>query len=118
MPWAHTWFSETSLERDTMAAITIANPRVRVRLCVCLCVCVCVCVCLLRAVVPIVCYTWVLVRKANRTNSHLVPSAVSLRITGAEHLHQVKRMIGGIGHVLFWTYSQTLNGHWNVHCLN
>ena len=48
---------------------------------------------LLRAVSPIVCYTWVLGRKAHRTNSQLVPSAVSLKITGADQLHQVKRMI-------------------------
>ena len=35
------------------------------------------------------------------------PSTVSLRITGAQQLHQVKRMIGGIGNMLFSTYSQT-----------
>ena len=39
----------------------------------------------------------------------VVPSAVSLRITGAQQLHQVKRMIGGLGNVLFSTYSQVEN---------
>ena len=34
----------------------------------------------------IVCYTWVLGRKTNRTISQLVPSAVSLRIAGVEQL--------------------------------
>ena len=29
---------------------------------------------------------------------------------GAQQLHQVKRMIGGFGNVLFSIYSQTLNG--------
>ena len=29
---------------------------------------------------------------------------------GAQQLHQVKRMIGGFGNVLFSTFSQTLNG--------
>ena len=42
--------------------------------------------------------------------SQLVPSNVSLRITGTQQLHQVKRMIGGIGNMLFSTCSQTLNG--------
>ena len=41
----------------------------------------------------------------------VVPSAVSLRIkNGAQQLPQVKRMIGGLGNVLFSTCSQTLNG--------
>ena len=44
----------------------------------------------------------------NRTISQLIPSAVSLRIAETE-LHQVKRMIGGIGNVLFLIYSQTEN---------
>ena len=43
----------------------------------------------------IVLYTWVWKRKTNRTISQLIPSAVSLRITGAQQLCQVKRMIGG-----------------------
>ena len=38
-------------------------------------------------------------RKTNRTISQLVPSNVSLRITGAQQLYQVKRMIRGIGNV-------------------
>ena len=37
----------------------------------------------------------------------VVPSEVSLKIAGVEQLSQGKRMIGGIGHVLFSTYSQT-----------
>ena len=37
----------------------------------------------------------------------VVPSAVSLRITGARELCQVNRMIGGLENVLFSTYSQT-----------
>ena len=41
----------------------------------------------------------------------LIPSAVSLRSkNGAQQFHQVKRMIGGLGNVLFSIYSQTLNG--------
>ena len=47
--------------------------------------------------------------ETNRTVSQLTPSAVSLKITGSQQLHQVKRMIGGIGNVLFSTYSQTYN---------
>ena len=34
----------------------------------------------------------------------------ALRITGAQQLHQVKRMFGGIGKMLFSTYSQAYNG--------
>ena len=34
---------------------------------------------------------------------------VSFRIAGVEQLYQVKRMIRGIGNVLFLTYSQNLN---------
>ena len=51
--------------------------------------------------VQIVRYAWVLGRETNRTISHLVLSAVSLRITGAEQPHQVKGMIGEIGFDLF-----------------
>ena len=40
----------------------------------------------------------------------LIPSAVSLRKNGAQQLYQVKRMIGGLGNVLFSTCSLT----WNV----
>ena len=36
-------------------------------------------------------------------------SAVSLRITGVQQLHQVKRMIGGIRNMLFSVYFQTEN---------
>ena len=40
----------------------------------------------------------------------VVPSAVSLKTAETEQLCQGKRVIGGIGHVLFSTYSQTDNG--------
>ena len=56
----------------------------------------------------IVRYTSVWERKTNRTISQVVPSNVSLRTTGAQQLHQVKRMIGGIGNMLFSTDSQNL----------
>ena len=42
-------------------------------------------------------------RKTNRT----IQLLVSLRTVEDEQRHQVKRMIGGIGHVLFSTHSQT-----------
>ena len=42
-------------------------------------------------------------RKTNRT----IQLLVSLRTAEDEQLHQVKRMIGGIGHVLSSTLSQT-----------
>ena len=50
--------------------------------------------------VQIVRYTWVQVRKTNRT----------IRTTGAQQRVQVKRMIEGIGNVPCSTCSQTLNG--------
>ena len=37
----------------------------------------------------------------------LIPSTVSLRRTGVEQLHQVKRMIGGIADMLISIYFQT-----------
>ena len=49
-------------------------------------------------------------RKTTRPILSLIPSAVSLRIAGVEQFYQVKRVIGGIGNVLFLTHSQTLNG--------
>ena len=54
-------------------------------------------------------FSWVLVRTTNRTISQLIPSAVSLR-TAAEQIFQVARLIGGIGNMLFSTYSLTKNG--------
>ena len=42
--------------------------------------------------VQIVCYTCFLVRKTNRSISHLVPSAVSIWTPGAEQLYQVKAL--------------------------
>ena len=50
--------------------------------------------------VQIVRYIWLQGRKTNRT----------IRITAAQQLYQVKRMIEGIGNVPCSTYSQTLNG--------
>ena len=50
----------------------------------------------------IVRYTW---RKGRI--SQLIPANVSLRITGAQQLHQVMRMIGGIGNMLLSIYSDT-----------
>ena len=47
--------------------------------------------------------------ETNRTIRWLIPSAVSLRRAGVEQLYQVKRMIGGIGNMLFSTYSHTEN---------
>ena len=46
-------------------------------------------------------------RKTNRTIRQLSPSAVSLSRAGVDILCQVKRMIGGIGDMLFSTFSQT-----------
>ena len=40
----------------------------------------------------------------------VVPSAVSLTTAEIEQRYEGKRMIGGIGHVLLSTYSQTDNG--------
>ena len=48
--------------------------------------------------------------KTNRTILQLVPSEVSLVIAWAEKLYLVKRMIEGIGNVLFSSYIQTLDG--------
>ena len=43
--------------------------------------------------------------------SQLIPSrSVPQDKNGAQQLHQVKQMIGGLGNVLFSIYSQTLNG--------
>ena len=57
----------------------------------------------------IVRFAWREGRKTNRTVQLLIPSAVSLRRAGVEQLYQVKRMFRGSGHVLFSTFSQTLN---------
>ena len=48
-------------------------------------------------------------RKTNRTIRWLFPFAVSVKRAGVEQLYQVKRMIGGIGNMLFSIYSQTEN---------
>ena len=45
--------------------------------------------------------------ETNRIIWSLIPSEVSLRIAETEQLYQVKRMFGGIGNVLFATYSQS-----------
>ena len=42
-----------------------------------------------------------------RTIWLLIPARASLNIAETEQLHQVKRMIGGIGDMLFSIYSQT-----------
>ena len=41
--------------------------------------------------------------------ARLILIAVALKITGAQQLHQVKRMIGGLGNMLLSVYSQTEN---------
>ena len=48
--------------------------------------------------------------RQTRTISQLVPSNVSHRITVAQQLYLVKRMIGGIGNVPCSTCAQTENG--------
>ena len=58
--------------------------------------------------VQIVRYASVLGRKTNRTISQLIPSAVFLKIAETEQHYQAKRMIGGIGNILFSTDSQNL----------
>ena len=60
--------------------------------------------------VQIVRYPWVSGRKTNRTILQLFPSEVSLRIAGVEQLHQVKRLISGIGNELFSNCSRTFLG--------
>ena len=70
---------------------------VRVRLCVCVVCVLCVCVGGRGG------------EEERRRSGQLIPSGVSLRITEAEQLYQVKRMIGGLGKMLFLTCSQTEN---------
>ena len=41
---------------------------------------------------------------------HLYQHVSLRRLLKLEQLHQIQRMIGGIGDMLFSTYSQTLNG--------
>ena len=45
--------------------------------------------------------------ETNRTIWLLIPAKVSLKIVKLNRLYQVKRMIGGIGDMLFSIYSQT-----------
>ena len=45
-------------------------------------------------------------RRRGETN-RTIWAKVSLKIAETEQLYQVKRMIGGIGDMLFSTYSQT-----------
>ena len=52
------------------------------------------------------------VRKTNRTIQWLIPFAVSLWRAGVEQLYQVKRMIGGIGNMLFPIHFQTEQVYW------
>ena len=90
-----------------------------VRLCVCvwcvfLCVGVCVCVC---DRVGVLC-VWEGEEGGSGGGGDggwvgvvfVVPSAVSLRTAETEQLYQGKRMIRGIGNMLFSIYSQTCNG--------
>ena len=37
----------------------------------------------------------------------VIPAKIPLKIVGVEQLSQARRMIGGIGNMLFSTYSQT-----------
>ena len=46
-------------------------------------------------------------RETTRTIWLLIPARASLKIAETEQLYQVKRMIGGIGDMLFSIYSQT-----------
>ena len=82
--------------------------------CCVLCMCACVCVCVCGGDVCVVCVEretrggvsgggWVGVVFVVRYTriSQLIPSAVSIRINGAQQIRQVKRMIGGLGNMLF-----------------
>ena len=71
----------------------------------CLCLCVC---CVLR----VVCCGGGGGRReergeTNRTIWLLIPARASIRRAGVEQLYEVKRVIGGIGDMLFSIYSQT-----------
>ena len=48
-------------------------------------------------------------RETNRTILLLIPARASVKIFETEQLYQVKRMIVGIGDMLFSIYSQTEN---------
>ena len=63
--------------------------------------CWCVCVCCLCSVVSL---CWLLC-----VLCVLIPSAISVKIAETEPPYQVKRLIGGLGDVLFSTCSQTEN---------
>ena len=52
----------------------------------------------------IVRYAW---RKEAKNESNNLVAACVPRRAGIEQLYQVKRMLGGIGNMLFSTYSQT-----------
>ena len=102
------------------------HVRVRVRLCVRMRLCVCVFVLVLVYVFVTVCCVWcvalwcgvgvlwcvvrvgvVCVGVCVSARSTL--SAVSLNISEIEQLYQEKRMVGGLGNMLFSTCSQTEN---------
>ena len=97
-------------------------PSVSLCLCLCLsvsvsvCVCICLCLCLCLCVLHVVCCCGGGGReggrrrgKTNRTVWLLIPARASLKIAETEQLYQVKRMIGGIGDMLFSICSQTEN---------
>ena len=88
---------------------------VSLSLCLCLCVCVTVSVC---CVLCFVCCCGGRggggrerrrTGETNRTIWLLIPAKVSLKRAETEQLYQVKRMIGGIGDMLFSICSQTEN---------
>ena len=78
--------------------------RLRFRLGRCLCVSVSVCCVFL--------WWWTREGRRSRGESHwtiwlLIPAKVSLKIAETEQLYQARRMIGGIGNMLFSIYSHT-----------
>ena len=83
----------------------------------CLCVSLCVSVCCVLCVCVVVVVVVVMVveeggreeKGRKRTMWLLIPAKVSLNIAQTEQLYQVKRMIGGIGDMLFSIHSQTEN---------
>ncbi len=101
----------------------------RICICICICLCLCLCLCPCSVILKVVWVrTWkmvnevwegqTLVEARGDTDVQIVRWAktnrpiqqlVSLKTAEDEQLHQVKRMIRGIGRVLFSTYSQTWN---------
>ena len=75
--------------------------------CVCVCVSVSLCLCLCLCVSVSLCFVVVVEggrgrrRETTRTIWLLIPARASLKIAETEQLYLVKRMIGGIGDMLF-----------------